>query len=194
MRYLPLLALVACTSAPVAPFGTMTDIDALLAPSDALMDSSTETTFTGRYRVLHGASACNSNISGQGNPLVRTEGHPTVGVPIHVDWYMNPTAPFENRPAVLMIWFDESPPLNLTAFGYPGCLLWAPTKPGAIFTIAPKAGSMLTQEGGVVRLTWTPGPEWVGRKLFCQLAVSSPGANARGWLLSPGLEAWPGNQ
>tara|TARA_R110002126_G_scaffold291760_1_gene457064 strand:- start:42994 stop:43581 length:588 start_codon:yes stop_codon:yes gene_type:complete len=195
MRYLALLALASC--------GTLTTPDFFHRPAQledlvggAAAVSLEPEPFVGRFRVMHGPSACASAIVGQGNPLVWPSAtRPRAGEPTRVDWTLNPTPPYEARAALLMVWFDETPaPIDMTAFGYTGCLLWAPTQLGRVHTITPKDGTMLTQSGGAVSLTWTPSLQWVGRKLFCQLAVHSPGANAQGWLLSPGLETWVGNR
>ena len=149
--------------------------------------------FAGRYRVLHGATACSSATKGQGNPAVHTQGVPTVGEPLRIEWTVNPTAPYETtRPAYLLVWFDEYLETDISPFGYRGCTLWAPFD-RRIYTVMPSAGGVLTQNGGRLRFSWTPGSEFVGRKLFSQLVVYSPGANERDWLLSPGLETWVGN-
>lgn len=194
MRYLALLALASCSvNAPDFASRPVLAESVLDGDPTAAM---TPGPFTGRFRVMHGTTACKSGIAGQGNPMVWPQSdRPTAGQPLRIDWTTNPTAPYEPRPALLMVWFDRTPsPVDMTAFGYDGCLLHAPTKLGLVQTMTPKDGTMLTQSGGMVSLNWTPGPQWVGRKLFSQLVVYSPGANGKGWLLSPGLELWVGNQ
>jgi hypothetical protein len=191
---LPWVALLAsCVSPPSWGDAPVT------AASDALNDSMAMTLaaelppMLGRFRVLHAPDACRSAIVGQGNPLVSTDGFPMPGRPLHIEWTVNPTEPYEDdRPAFVLMWFDSAEPFDLTPHGQPGCHLWAPPDPRHFVKMLPRDGGILRQDGGRISLNWTPGPQWAGRKIYTQLVVMSPGANALGWLLSPGLECWVG--
>lgn len=191
----PVIILTACVATPdpvplPPPFGQQADAQALLQPRTAA--ATTNDTHAG-FRIL--GSNCHSQIPGQGNPLVHCYKRPIAGQPLEIAWTVNPTPPYEtNRPAWLLVWFDEANPTDLTTFGYDNCTLWGPLNPKRMHALLPAAGSILTQQGGTVRLNWTPPGAWVGKRTFCQLAVASPGANAKGWLLSPALQLQIGSK
>lgn len=149
----------------------------------------------GRYRVLHGGSAC-ANATGHGAPLVWPDrsAPPTVGVPTRVQWTSTPTAPFIDTPqAVLLLSFGRREPVLLTSAGFPGCLLHVDPSPRNLFAVVPKQGSEVTHDGGQVWLHWTPPSAFAGIELVAQLVLASPEANQGGWLFSPGLEMWIGS-
>lgn len=183
---LALLALAACAT-PTPPLEAVAalGIDAPAAAQPGRFGA------TGRYRVLHGSTSCESR---GGNPMVWPDrsAPPTVGRPTRVEWTTNPTAPYRDGYAYLLVSLGDAPPIDLTPFGFTGCTLWVTTARGKLFSVAPKPGSRLTREGGTFELNWTPPPAFAGVEVRYQLVVASPD-NAPGWILSPGLEAWIGS-
>lgn len=199
MRTLPLLLLASCAAPHAAPWQGAEQLshDAFKALRPAVRAATVAGHIPnrGRARVLHGPSACRSAIRGQGNPTVRVTDHfPTAGRIWTCSWTVNPTRPLEvDRPALLLVGFEEADPLDLSALGYPGCMLHVPSNPRKLMTLSPVSGSsLLQQQNGVVTLQWPIPAEFAGGRLYLQLAVYSPGANAQGFLLSPGLEVWIG--
>lgn len=177
-----------------SPFGTEVEWDSL-TPTAALRSTleSAPTVYAG-FRVLH-HHACDNHNKGQGNPLVHCKARPIVGAPHRIGWTVNPSGPFDKqRPAYLLVWFDRAEPTDLTKFGYDGCALWGPLDSKRLHTIVPAYNSPLTQDDGHLELTWTPPAAWLGKQVFCQLVVWSPGSNDRNWLLSPALQLWVGNK
>ena len=188
--------LVACAPlVPVSsPLGTPGDADMAFGQglaASTLEDSSPPV--YGGFKILY--ASCDNRIKGQGSPITICRERPQVGVPHRVGWTVNPTGPFdENRPAFLLVWFEDSPPANLTAFGYQGCTFHGPLDPKRLLTLTPTSGSPLTQSGGIMQLNWTPPAAWLGKHVFCQAVVYSPGSNDKGWLLSPAIRLLVGNQ
>lgn len=193
-RYLPLLFLAGCTSSPPpSPVGEPTDIDSVLG-SRAAASTLAGSLAYGRFRVIHGKSACRSSNIGEGNPMVwPSQKLPKVGEPMRVEWTLNPSVPFEDRPCYLLVSFEPAN-IDLTPLGFRGCHMFVAPPEGnrQLHALAPQPGSILTQQDGRVYLDWTPGSAFAGRKMYSQLVVYSPGANARDWLWSPGLETWVG--
>jgi len=190
------LALVACTTpepfpAPTGggmpqPLARAVTLDTAEAPQHRYGPR-------GRFRVVH-KSACDRSDHG-GNPLVFPDLSmpPTVGEPLRVMWTTEGTvAPFPAAPAVLLISLGDVQPVELAGVGLPGCTFHVDGNPKNLHVFAPGTVPWLTQDGGRIWLHWTPTPIFAGVEINMQLAVKAPGANAAGWLLSPGLELWVG--
>lgn len=142
----------------------------------------------GRARVVYPRTAC---WSPTGNPLVRVRtAQPKAGAVVAVDWSTVPTTPpaAPGYVCALFVSLAPSEPLALGPWGAPGCWLLVPPQ----FVVLPQPGSWFTQEGGELRLRWTPEPWTVGRLWRLQLLVDAPGAPS-GRLLSPAVELVVGN-
>jgi len=182
---------VSCAGPVAAPLGKAAEADTVLGAVEVRTDAAFRFGSRGRFRVVHG-SVCRA--PGRGSPLVwpgRTL--PRVGAPLRVQWTTTPTAPYISGPVFLLLSFGDTPSVELPPVaGFPGCTLHVDPDPRNLYAIAPARGSILTQDGGQVWLHWTPPASFAGVELNCQLVAHAPGANAGGWLFSPGLEMWIG--
>jgi len=148
----------------------------------------------GRSRMMHAPTPCDVptfSVGGPGAPYFVTSGIPRAGVPFQVDWTTKPTGPgaLPTWPALLLISLNPSVPVPLDVVGGPGCHLMVEPD----YIMVPKPGSILTQNGGCVRLDWTPNHGLVGAEFYAQLLVNSPGINAGGFLVSPALHVQIGS-
>lgn len=148
----------------------------------------------GRSRMLHAPTPCDVPAFGPGGPgapYFVTSGIPRAGVPFRVDWTTKPTKPGPTPvwPAILLISMQPSVPTPLASVGGPGCYLMV--QPDHI--MVPQPGSILTQQGGRVRLDWTPPHGLVGTDFYAQLLVNAAGINAGGFLVSPALHVQIGS-
>ena len=180
-----LLLLAACHTPPPPPLGALASLESVVAP--AAPDPNTFG-MRGRFRVVH-ASACDAP---GGNPLVWPDHTmpPTAGQPLRVEWTTAPSRPYREGPTYLLLSFGNAVPIVLPAeLGFPGCTLHVNPSPKNLHAIAPAAGSILTQSGGIVSLDWTPPAAFAGLEVNCQLVTHRAG----GWVFSPGLELWVGS-
>lgn len=146
----------------------------------------------GRARIIR--SGCRPADPVMGSPVVIVDGFPTAGRPFRVLWTVNPTAPYDaDRPAMLLVSIGPAESVRLDPVGMPGCVLSVGTSPDRLFSVLPRVGTPLTQDGGRVWLHWTPPAEFAGLEVRLQLAVVSPGQTDTGWLLSPAVELWIGS-
>lgn len=137
----------------------------------------------GVAQVRHGDTAC----SGDGNPLVLPKGKPRAGAHVVVEWTTAPTSPpaMPSYDCWLLVALRTSNPIALTPFGHQGCyLLVLPD-----WVLRPVPGSILTQQGGTVRLDWVPDQTLVGTVWHLQLLVGYP----TGYRLSPAVSLTIGN-
>lgn len=147
-------------------------------------------------RVLHGRTACLPENGRGGNPMVHVGGgKPAAGQPFVVEWSTvacATPAPMPFRPAALLVGLTPAAaPLDLTPSGSPGCTLLV--EPEFLLVPGTSAADVLWQQGGTVRLDWTPPAGLVGSTFFVQLIVLEADANAAGLLVSPGLEVHVGS-
>lgn len=147
-------------------------------------------------RVLHGPTACQPENGRGGNPMVHLGGgRPRAGLPFVVEWSTvacATPAPMPFRPAALLVGLTPAAaPVALAASGSPGCVLLV--TPEYLLVPGTSAADILWQQGGTVRLEWTPPAGLVGSTFFAQLIVFEAGANAAGLLVSPGLAVHVGS-
>lgn len=208
MRFLlPVLLLItgaaywaACTATPPVPTLPPDPLAAALSrapsPVDVLNENAAASvmaatlgpapapTLVGRVHIVGGESAC----AGPGNPLpwIGTP-RPKAGSVMAIDWTTAPTTPpaLPPLPAALLVSLDTPfQPLRLDPWGATGCwLLVAPQ-----WTIVPQPGTWFTQEGGRLRLRWTPDAWTVGRVWRMQLVVDGVQGAPSGRLVSPMVE------
>jgi len=209
MRYLIPLALLAmlaaywsCAAAPPAAAAERDPLAGTPVPASVAFDDPVargSTAFAsllgaaapqvvGRARVIYPRTACWTR---RGNPLVAVRTlQPKAGAVVAVDWSTVPTTPpaAPGYVCALFVSLTPSEPLALGQWGAPGCWLLVPPQ----FVVLPQPGSWFFQDGGELRLRWTPEPWTVGRLWRLQLLVDSPGAPS-GRLLSPAVELVIGN-
>lgn len=178
-----------CTGlAPVPVTGTLVaDMPSPPLRAAAMEGSGSRYGPTGRYKVLH--SPCRQD-GAIGRPVVLPDrdAQPAVGRPTRVQWNTELLAPKSPASAFLLVSFGVRPPVNLTAAGFPGCLMHVDPNPANLWTLAPAPGSLLTLDGGRLMLHWTPGPEFIGQELVLQPLFALPPR----WMWAPAVQVWVG--
>lgn len=208
-RYIPLLLALASCATPPPATTTAPPIDAApsigmpsppappahLSAAAAFLDGPTGTTTPqharygpiGRYRVLH--SPCRMDgASGRPVALPDRRSPPTVGRTTRVQWSTELLAPPMPAAAYVLVSFGHRPPIDLTAAGFPGCLMHVDPAPSNLWAIGPGPGSIVTVQGGRLWLDWTPAPEFAGHEIRAQPLFALRGR----WIWGPAVELWVG--
>lgn len=201
-------AALCCCSAleadpPPLPLEATASGDALTARPAGVLAASLDGVpgVVGLQRVWHAATGCFDRSDANGDGLVDgigsimawpTTRFPRAGERCDTAWTIGALPPHVELPVLLLFSFERGPGIDLTSFGWQGCVYGLPTEPGRVFAMAPD-GALLEQQGGVVRLSWTPAGWQVGRRVYLQLVAWRPGANKAGQLLSPMVDILVGN-
>lgn len=120
---------------------------------------------------------------------------PVAGRPVRVEWTTRAMPPFPTDAAVLVSsWQPASGVFDFTLFGASGCQLLV-NMDQLVYIPSGYHDSKLTRQlgSGKIVFEWMPDVSYVGKSLFMQLLVLSPGQNFAGILASPGLEIFIGS-
>lgn len=183
-----MLVVAGCAAPPPAPpFAAQVAEDT--APAPPVLDRQ-RFGAAGRYRVIHGRTAC----AGGARPVVIPDrsSPPAVGVPMRVAWTTAGVIDPQPAEAWLLVSLGDVTPVRLVDVGLPGCWLHVDPGPRNLWAFAAGAVPWLEADGGYVRMLWTPPASFAGLEVNMQLVARAPGVNPAGWMLSPGLEVWIG--
>lgn len=198
MRYLGVAALfmVACA----APKSAVEDLFSIAEPADDLVVGGDETPAAGDEVLAAGLDDAPvtfahaavrwapglADVAG-GLPIVSHIERPVAGKPWVAAWTTRPSAPFPESKVVVIASQRRAEAAELP--GSRGAYLQV--RPDHVIAAAP--GSILTSEGGIIRLDLTFPPTAVGSRWFLQLLVRDA-RTPIGVTVSPMLELTVGNR